>query len=154
MERTCLLEPTASRLLLRSAVKGILDQIQRWIKTSAPHFTSISPTFLEHCSSAAEVNNGCLFCAHAHLWPALSLLFLFHLLPLFVSFLTVTLLLPLSLCLLSEVKLAHSTPFHSARLISFFVFSSQAVDFRRNQVFRFTVKRWGVISPEPPSSWI
>lgn len=93
MERACLLEPTASCRLLRSAVKGILDQIQRWIKTSAPHFTSVSPTFLEHCSSAAGVNNGCLFCAASHirLWPALSLFFfLLHLSPLFVSFLAVT----------------------------------------------------------------
>lgn len=51
-----LLERTACRCLFRGAVKGILDQSQRRIKTSAPHFTSISFTLPEHCASAVEVN--------------------------------------------------------------------------------------------------
>lgn len=61
MECSPLLERAAYRRLFRGAVKGILDQSQRRIKTSAAHFTSISPTLLEHCASAVEVNKGRLF---------------------------------------------------------------------------------------------
>lgn len=60
------LERAACRRLFRGAVKGILDQSQRRIKTSAPHFTSISPTLLEHCASAVEVNKGRLFVSASH----------------------------------------------------------------------------------------
>lgn len=60
------LERAACRRLFRGAVKGILDQSQRRIKTSAPHFTSISPTLLEHCASAVEVNKGPLFVSASH----------------------------------------------------------------------------------------
>ena len=59
-------ERAACRRLFRGAVKGILDQSQRRIKTSAPHFTSISPTLLEHCASAVEVNKGRLFVSASH----------------------------------------------------------------------------------------
>lgn len=60
------LERAACRRLFRGAVKGILDQSQRRIKTSAPHFTSISPTLLEHCASAVEVIKGRLFVSASH----------------------------------------------------------------------------------------
>lgn len=71
------LERAACLRLFRGAVKGILDQSQRRIKTSAPHFTSISPTLLEHCASAVEVNKGWLFvplhtAAHSSLTRSIS----------------------------------------------------------------------------------
>lgn len=150
MEHTCLLEATASCRLLRSAVKGILDQIQRWIKTSAPHFTSISPTFPEHCRSAAGVNNGCFFCATSHipLWPDISLFFsppsfsvirfLSHCHPAVSS-------LPLP-PVRSEISPLYtfSLQLCSAYFLPRF-FSCQAVEFWRNQVFKYIVKRWGMI---------
>lgn len=55
------LKDGACRRLLRGAVKGISDQSQRRIKTSAAHFASISPTLPEHCASAVEVNREWLF---------------------------------------------------------------------------------------------
>lgn len=118
MEGSPLLERAACRRLFRGAVKGILDQSQRGIKTSAPHFTSISPTLLEHCASAVEVNKGWLFvtlhtATHSSLTrsispfsPSISSLFS-------LSSLTVTPLYPLSLCLLLDMKLAHATPSQS-----------------------------------------
>lgn len=45
----------------RGAVNGVLDQRQRQIKTSASHFTPISPTVLELCASPVEVNKKWLF---------------------------------------------------------------------------------------------
>lgn len=113
------MERAACRRLFRGPVKGILDQSQRRIKTSAPHFTSISPTLLEHCASAVEVNKGWLFvplhtATHSSLtysissfFPPISCLF-------FVSSLTVTPLFAFPLCLLLDVKLAHTTPFQSS----------------------------------------
>lgn len=89
MECSPLLERAACRRLFRGAVKGILDQSQRRIKTSAPHFTSISPTLLEHCASAVEVNKGWLFvllhtATHSSLTRSISPIF--PLSPLFFPF--------------------------------------------------------------------
>lgn len=110
-------ERAACRRLFRGPVKGILDQSQRRIKTSASHFTSISPTLLEHCASAVEVNKGWLFvplhtATNSSLTYSISS-FSLHLLPFFVSSLTVTPHFAFPLCLLLEVKLAHATPFQS-----------------------------------------
>lgn len=81
------MERAACRRLFRGPVKGILDQSQRRIKTLAPHFTSISPTLLEHCASAVEVNKGWLFvplhtATHSSLTYSISS-FSPHLLPFF-----------------------------------------------------------------------
>lgn len=94
-------ERTACRLF-RDAAKAVLDQSRRRIKTSSPHFTSISPTFPELCA-AAEVNEGRLF---------------FDLLYLCLS----PSFLPLPLCLPFELKLARAAP---CRSVSAFALPSQ-----------------------------
>lgn len=83
-------ERAVCRCLLWGAVKGISDHSQRRIKTSAPHFTSISPTLLEHCASAVEVNKRWLFvplrtATHSSLTRSISAFFL-YLFPFFFSF--------------------------------------------------------------------
>lgn len=108
------MERAACRCLFRGPVKGILDQSQRRIKTSAPHFTSISPTLLEHCASAVEVNKGWLFVPlHTATLSSLTYSissFFPHLLP-FFRFISHC---HSPLCLLLDVKLAHTTPFQSS----------------------------------------
>ena len=121
MESSPLSERAARRCLFTEAVKGILDQSQRRIKTSAPHFTSISSTLPEHCAAAVEVNKGRLFVL-LHTATRSSLTRSISPLPpppplyrlyFFLSSLTVTRLLRLPLCLLLDVKLALPTPSQS-----------------------------------------
>ncbi len=78
-KKNCLKNWSALVFLSGQAVKGILDQSQRRIKTSAPHFTSISPTLLQYCASAVEAKKGRCFETPHTATNCSPLLFLLHL---------------------------------------------------------------------------